>query len=141
MTRRTRPEITHTVTREEFLTKWRAEADTMRRRGVLVNGALLCDEILRDLELVLRGEEDRLLTLTAASALSGYSVDHLGRMIRSGQIKNAGRKGSPRIRAADLPRRPPSKTRRDGSRYDAQADARDLARKLGLRGHLRESHQ
>ena len=111
------------------MAKWQAEAETMRRRGVQVNGAALCDEILRDLEGVLRAEEDQLLTLTDAAAFSGYSLDHLGRMIREGKIKNAGRKGSPRIRAGDLPRRPGAVRARTGG-YDPVADAREIARRV-----------
>jgi hypothetical protein len=122
------------MTRDEFFAKWKTEADTMRRRGVMVEGATLCEEILHDLESVLRAEEDRLLSLTEAAALSGYNPDHLGRMIREGKIQNAGRKGSPRIRARDLPRRPGSRPRPQGS-YDPEADARAIvAKKYGLRG-------
>lgn len=32
------------MTREELITKWSTESDVMRRRGVLVPGARLCDE-------------------------------------------------------------------------------------------------
>ncbi len=98
----------------------------MRRRGVLADGALLCDEILRDLETVLGSEEDRLLTLREASAASGYSEEHLGRLFREGKLRNAGRKGSPRIRTGDLPRRPRTNARSE-NRYDAASDARELA--------------
>lgn len=46
------------------------------------------------------------LTLEQASSASGYSVDHLSRMVREGRIPNAGTKGRPRIRRADLPAKP-----------------------------------
>ena len=101
----------------------------MRRRGVLVNGAVLCDEILNVLETVLRGEEDQLPNLADAAARSGYSADHLGRMIREGKIRNLGLKGSPRVRAGDLPRRLGSVRARTGS-YDPVADAREIARRV-----------
>jgi hypothetical protein len=63
------------VTIEEFRTKWQAEVETMRRMGVLVNGAALCDEILRDLEVVFGAEDTRLLTLREAVARSGYGEE------------------------------------------------------------------
>jgi len=92
--------------RDAFLSKWRDEADTMRRRGALVTGAALCDEILGDIESVFESEEAALLTLQEASARSGYTPDHLGKLLREGRIPNAGRWHSPRIRARDLPRKP-----------------------------------
>ena len=66
------------------------------------------------------------LTLREAADLSGYTVDHLARLIRKGSIANAGRRHSPRIRVADLPYRP---KRFDGSTkrsYDVSTDARTL---------------
>ncbi len=114
------------MTRDEFIEKWQHEADRMRRRKVLVDGALLCEEILEDLQALLRSEEDRLLTLTQAAQRSGYTIDHVGRLLRTGQLANAGRKGSPRVRAGDLPRKPFSRARSTGP-YDPDADARELA--------------
>ncbi len=46
------------------------------------------------------------LSLEQASAESGYSVDHLGRLVRDGTIPNAGEPYAPRIRRCDLPRKP-----------------------------------
>ena len=76
---------------------------------------------------------DEKLTLAQASARSGYSQDHLARLIREGRLPNAGRRGSPRIRAGDLPVRPASRHQiteivvSDRSRvYDPVADARAI---------------
>lgn len=77
----------------------------MRKRGVLVNGALLLDEILRDFDVVTRGRANELLTLTDGAAESGYSAEYLGTLIRQGKIENAGRPHAPRIRRQDLPRK------------------------------------
>ena len=60
------------------------------------------------LELALHDRADERLTLAEASLRSGYSQDHLALLIREGRIPNAGRRGSPRIRAIDLPVRPAS---------------------------------
>ena len=76
---------------------------------------------------------DERLTLAQASARSGYSQDHLARLIREGRLPNAGRRGSPRIRAGDLPVRPASRHQitdivvSERSRvYDPVADARAI---------------
>lgn len=46
---------------------------------------------------------DELLSLHRASEESGYSIDHLGRLLREGKISNAGRRAKPLIRRCDLP--------------------------------------
>jgi hypothetical protein len=46
------------------------------------------------------------VTLKEASLLGGYSVDALQRMVAVGRIENAGRKGKPRIRRAQVPTKP-----------------------------------
>ena len=73
------------------------------------------------------------LTLAQASARSGYSQDHLARLIRERRLPNAGRRGSPRIRAGDLPVRPAPRHQiteivvSDRSQvYDPVADARAI---------------
>ena len=57
------------------------------------------------LEQALREQDDQLLNLQEAAALSGYSADHLGLMVRQGDIPNACRPGAPKIRLKDLPRK------------------------------------
>lgn len=46
------------------------------------------------------------LALDTAAEESGYSPDHLGRLVREGTLPNAGEPYAPRIRRRDLPRRP-----------------------------------
>lgn len=46
------------------------------------------------------------LTLKEAEAESGYSYSALQHMVADGRIENVGTKQRPRIRRADLPRRP-----------------------------------
>lgn len=112
--------------REEFLAKWRGEADAMRRRNVMVTGALLCDEVLRDIETLFATEKEAVLTLEEAAAESGYSVDHLARLVRTGRIPDTrppGSKGRIHVRAADLPARP-------CRRHTKSADVHELASRL-----------
>src|SRR6059036_510536 len=62
-----------------------------------------------ELEAALKAVGDETLTLVEAAALSGYSADHLGHLVRHGQLRNVGRKNAPRIRRADLPLKSPTK--------------------------------
>jgi hypothetical protein len=55
------------------------------------------------LEEVLQCANTEPLTLEQAASESGYSVDHLARLIRQGRIPNAGRKNAPRVVRSDLP--------------------------------------
>lgn len=93
---------------EEFRTKWEIEADAMRRRGAWVDGAALCDEILRDYDRALTAYWDQPLNLQQAAAESGYSAGHIGLQVRAGTIPNSGEPNAPRIRRGDLPRKPPN---------------------------------
>jgi hypothetical protein len=86
------------------------------------------------LEAVLQSADAKPLTLEQAAAESGYSVDHLGRLIRQRRIPNAGRKNAPRIVRSDLPRKPSSRggslPARGGSLHLVSADPRQVARAL-----------
>lgn len=85
---------------------WRALADTLRPYA---DAAAVAYERAADaLDAALNAEQGALLTLREAARLSGYSADHLSRLLRQGRIANAGRPYAPRIRRADLPRRAPS---------------------------------
>ncbi len=111
----------------EFTAKWHGRLTILEQLDAQVDGAALCREVLQDFNGVLASETEDLLTLRQAAAVSGYSEDHLGRLVRDGAIPNAGRPRAPRIRSADLPRRPTRIATRERSAYDADADARMLA--------------
>lgn len=46
------------------------------------------------------------VTLREAHEIGGYSIDHLQRVVKKGQIKNVGTKGRIRIRREDVPLKP-----------------------------------
>lgn len=116
------------MNRREFFAKWSADAETLRRHGALVKGAELCDELLADVSAMLDSEGKELLTVAEAARRSGYSADHLGRLVRLGSIPNAGRMNAPRIRTSDLPRKSP-KFAAGPSRGDLQgASTRQIVR-------------
>lgn len=85
--------------------RWIARRIEYERLGVAVDGERICDEVLRDLERLQTTNADETFNLTEAAELSGYSADHLGKLVREGTIPNAGRPGAPRIRRGDLPKR------------------------------------
>lgn len=82
--------------------EWRAQAEGLREFGADAQAKAL-DRCANRLEEALRQEGDALLTLPEAAEESGYSSDHIGRLIREGRIPNAGRPGAPRIARRDLP--------------------------------------
>jgi hypothetical protein len=101
------------------------QRESFRHSGALVDGAKLIDLVLADLDAVDEADAMRVVTLRDASRRSGYSAEHLARLVRQGIIPNAGRKGVPRIRVSDLPMRREFARNRAGS-YDVNADARTL---------------
>ena len=94
------------MTRDDFQEKWSALRDEWSRRGFSAPVGPILDELLADLRSVDRDEGAELLNLTQAALRSGYSPDSIGRMLRTGLLVNRGRKNAPRVRAADLPRKP-----------------------------------
>jgi hypothetical protein len=114
---------------------WRDHA--ARLRPFAPSAAHAFDVAAAQLERALTEADETLLTLGEAARASGYSSDHLGRLVRAGRIPNAGRPYAPRIRRRDLPRRARAAVA-DGAQaaYDAGADARKLVsrRKGGPHG-------
>lgn len=93
------------LSRPALMARWRAAAAQLKRWGAQVDPVRLVEDILEDIEAVFDAETNDLLNLTEAAEESGYSADHLGRLLRDGIILNRGRKNAPRIRRADLPRK------------------------------------
>jgi len=122
---RSAPELSPSAL-ESLLSEWRADADRMRQYGHEATAAV-CELHARQVEAAMDAMDAEALTLVEASEASGLSADHLGRLLRTGAIPNAGRKGAPRIRRGDLPRNPRRKmasTQR--AEYDPVTDARAL---------------
>ena len=115
-----------------FRERWRTRRDEFRRMHAMVDGAELCDALLADLEASFVATSDEPLSLQEAAAESGYSADHLGRLIREGKLANVGRTHAPKIRRGDLPRK---STHRLASAmsdsYDPITDARSLLARRG----------
>lgn len=92
------------TTPRELSIRWRDDAARLATYGDdRVAGVIkrLADE----LEAALRGLADEPLTLSQAALESGFSKDRLRHLVSSGELVNVGRKGSPRLRRGDLPRK------------------------------------
>ena len=86
------------------LGEWTPEVAQMRRRRQREAAALLeslCVELQERSERWL----DEQLTLAEAAEISGVSYSTLQYLVAVGDIRNAGRRGRPRIRRGDLPHR------------------------------------
>lgn len=84
---------------------WRLRAEEERQLGAEAQARTL-EWCADQLETRAREWEDEKLTLEAAADESGYSRDHLSRLIAEEVLPNAGKKHAPRIRRRDLPRKP-----------------------------------
>ena len=83
---------------------WRRQAKSLRRYGG-ETPATAIERCAADLEATLIERDETTFSLVEASRESGYSADHLGRLVRDGKIPNAGRPGAPRVALKDLPRK------------------------------------
>ena len=106
---------------------WRGEADRLERFAPAA--AVAFRDAAQQLEESQRAAASDVLTLEEAALASGFSKDHLRHQIATGMIANVGKKGRPRVRAGDLPKKAPRKP----SPYDPSADAVQLVRNAGTR--------
>lgn len=86
----------------ELVARWEADAEILERHED-ARGATFCRRFAAELREAMRADQDRPLTVAEAALESGFSEDHLRHGVANGKIPNAGRKGAPRIRRADLP--------------------------------------
>lgn len=105
--------------------QWREFAERNRQMGLPDFVVAVYHALAKSLEAALASEQNTTLSLEEASTASGYSVDHIGRLLRKGQLPNVGRKFKPRVRVADLPRHR-QVVKRDSKKYDPVADALSL---------------
>ena len=83
---------------------WRRRAKALRRYGVETPATTL-ERCAAELEDTIVEKDETTYSLVEASRESGYSADHLGRLVRDGKIPNSGRPGAPRIARRHLPRK------------------------------------
>jgi hypothetical protein len=107
------------MTERALIEQWRQDADRLREWGAIPQAEVL-ERAAGQLEAALHAEDEQLLTLDEAAEVSGYSTDHLGRLLRKGALANQGCKHRPRVRKGDLPGKPSSAVR--GRATDSRDD-------------------
>lgn len=90
---------------QELSSRWREEAALLRLHRHERDATWLEDRA-EELERALTETESRPVSLVEAAHISGYSPDHLGRLVREGKLLNLGRPNAPKVRICDLPRKP-----------------------------------
>jgi hypothetical protein len=110
--------------------EWRERAKMLRDYGG-GDSAKAWDVAAAELDQALRDHNEDTLTLTEAAKVSGYTADHLGELVRSGKLPNAGRPNAPAIRRSDLPTKPAKRGRPRAERSSNQrADVLRAARRF-----------
>jgi hypothetical protein len=94
--------LPHSVAVNELAYHWKERARDLRAFAA-EQQATVFDYCRKQLEAALEERANEVLSLRQAANESGYSPDHLGRLLRDGTIQNAGRKYSPKVRRCDLP--------------------------------------
>lgn len=123
----------HSASVADLIDRWEKRRAALARLSAQVDGAALASDILADLAGLAESEQP--VSLAAAAASTGYSPDHLARLVRSGTLPNYGRKHAPRVKLSECPSKPVLRSR-TGSAYDLTTDARSLvARRSRRRTH------
>ena len=84
--------------------RWREEAVVLRRRAASAQADLL-ESCAAELEIWARERDLESITLHQAAQESGFSYSALEKKVRHGSLTNVGKKGAPRIRRGDVPRK------------------------------------
>lgn len=92
------------MTFAELSEKWRGESTVLRANGAIPQADLV-ERHVAELETALQGADLGRLSPAAAAEVSGYSSDHLRRLVREGRLTNHGTAGKARYRLSELPRK------------------------------------
>lgn len=98
------------MTIADLAATWRRDAAILRANGATPQAELV-ERHAAELEAALREHELESLTLNEAATDSGLSYSAIQKMVARGWLENVGKKGSPRVRRRDLPRKGGSPTR------------------------------
>ena len=89
---------------QRLLTRWRAEAETLRSYAATAQADLVTT-LADQLEAALLVPEEPSHKLAEAARVLGYDPDYLRKLVREGKLVNHGRKGAPRVRLSECPRK------------------------------------
>jgi len=106
---------------------WVEDAKLLREHGAS-EAAVTTEKHAREVVEAVKIGADEELTLEESVLASGYSKRRLRELIADGTIANAGRKGAPRIKRKDLPKRAKSKK---ADSFDASAEAQTILSDTG----------
>ena len=112
----------------DLAARWREEAGLLRGYGASEAGAA-AELHAQQLTDAVAEAASEILTLDEAASVSKYSKRRLRELVADGSIPNSGRKGAPRIRRGDLPKR--AKSKKTDS-FDAGVEARGILDETGL---------
>jgi hypothetical protein len=112
---------------ETALDWWEGEfARACEAIGAQADAAALTRSIVASLRDIRRAFLERRLTLIEAAERTGYTPDHIGRLVRTGRLRNVGRKNAPRVLAGDLQELRSNIASTPRTMYDTETDARSL---------------
>ena len=86
------------------LERWDLNAKVLRPYGG-EREADLITKLATEMRQAICAWEGEVLSIHDAALESGYSEDRLRKLVGEGRIPNAGRRGKPRVKRADLPRK------------------------------------
>lgn len=92
--------------RAELERKWELRATEFRNLSANVDGAAMCRLFIADLQALAAENEDVWVSIAEAAAISGYSQQHIRRLIQSRQVEVKGEGKRRRVCANSLPRKP-----------------------------------
>lgn len=79
-----------------------AQVDLSRGRETWGEACLAC---LKEIRVLLEENQRTPVTINEGAEISGFSADHLRRLIREGKLEDVSTNGTIRVRAGDLPRK------------------------------------
>jgi len=89
------------ATPSALVATWRQRATELQEYAP--TAATAFTKAAAELEEALAMSQDAVVSLNDAARQSGYSPDHLGRLVREGKLENLGTRHRPRVRLGDLP--------------------------------------
>jgi hypothetical protein len=89
---------------ERLLSRWRSDADVLEEHGAIDRASGL-RKAAKDVESALEETELESLTIEQAVEEGGYTYSAIEKGLRNGELPNVGKRGSPRIRRGDIPRK------------------------------------
>jgi hypothetical protein len=113
-----------------LIVQWRERAQVLHAEGCSAVAAAR-ERCANELEALLHTIDTEALSIDQAANESGYSAEHLRRILRKTPALNAGRAGKPLILRRNVPRKAKSLVGTSGLMYDPVADARSLLSRQG----------